>query len=170
MHSARPVGRVRVFTALKLQVAWALILRPIVHDGMHGGFCSFIYTRYAIFTDAHSTLMCFSPLLFFFNDCQCVLSEKCGLSVKIRIIAHPVIDNIGKTLVALRDGINLSDRNKILHTTLYHGIDKNSDPARKILETFAKWTTLVTTRHVRARAKWFRRKPRGISSNFQIMP
>ena len=39
MHSARAVARVTVFTAFKLRVAWALIFRPIVHDGTHGGFC-----------------------------------------------------------------------------------------------------------------------------------
>ena len=145
MHSARAVARVMVFTALKLRVAWALLFRPIVHDGTHGGFCFFylyqIYYFHGCLFHSDVSLLCCS----FFSDCQCVLSKKWGLSGRIRIIARPVIDNIGKTLVALRDGINLSDRNKILHTTLYHGIDKNSDPARKILETFAKWTTLLVS-------------------------
>ena len=57
---------------------------------------------------------------------------------------HPrEIVRVWETLVALRDGIKLSNPNKILHTSLRHSIDKNSDRARRIRETFQKWTTLT---------------------------
>ena len=54
-----------------------------------------------------------------------------------------------KILAALRDGKMLSDRNEILHRSLHHGIDKNSDPARQnrqtLFFTIKMWTTLPPT-------------------------
>ena len=51
-------------------------------------------------------------------------------------ILRPV--RIVETLAALRpqNGERSSDRNEILHNTLCHSIDKNSDPARRIRQVF----------------------------------
>ena len=80
----------------------------------------------------------------FSSDSNCELSTKSELNGKMWTTVHPgEIACIWETLIALRDGIKLSNRNKILHTSLYHSIDKNSDPARRIRKTFTKWTTLM---------------------------
>ena len=57
-------------------------------------------------------------------------------TVKIHMftLLRPVV--MVETLAALRDRKISSDRNEILHRTLYHSIDKNSDPARRIRQTF----------------------------------